>query len=735
MSEFAFLTGPLAQAIGWALLHLLWQGAVVAGILAATLALMSRRTANARYAVSCGALALLLVLAVVTAWRAYTPAAVAPARTMSAIDATAAARQGSGLGSDPKALPSLAQPATWGERLNTLRSAAGSHLPTIVFLWIVGVALLSARLLLSWLRVHRLTGSASQRARDQWQLAAIRLGDALGLRRAVTLLESAAIEVPTVVGWMRPFILLPTSTLTGLSPDQIEMILAHELAHIRRHDFLVNLLQAVVETLMFYHPAVWWMSRRVRQERENCCDDLAVSVCGNALQYARALTRLEELRGAASHPALAANGGSLLDRIRRLVGSRAEANAMPPRWAAALGVLSVLMMILVSPSLPLMAQKPTEPAEPSKPATTVEVTPPAAPAPPAVRESQTVYDDDPDSLDDLDDVDDFDIPVVAPVAVVAPYPAVRPVVAVAPVAARAARMAIAVKPAVAAIAPVARAAALAAVSNIDFDFDVDVDEDEDDERKLGASGQLTVDELIALRTHGVTPEYINEMRNAGLGELSLASLLSLRTHGVTADYIREMRAAGVPVKSPKEIASLKIHGVSVKYIQEMRSAGLGELSVKEIQSLAIHGVNSEYVRAMRAANLPVDSSRDILGLKIHGVTPKYIQEMRGAGLGALTVDDIQSLAIHGVDADYVREIRGLGIDIGSAKDITSLKIHGVSAEFVRMLARAGYTNLSARDIARLAVAGVNSDFIRDMDQYRDKNGKDKDKSNKKQEKP
>ena len=92
----------------------------------------------------------------------------------------------------------------------------------------------------------------------------------------------------------RCVILLPISTLSGLSREQIEMILAHELAHIRRHDFFVNLLQATVETLLFYHPAAWWISRRIRVEREHCCDDIAVDVCGNPLQYARALTRLSD---------------------------------------------------------------------------------------------------------------------------------------------------------------------------------------------------------------------------------------------------------------------------------------------------------------------------------------------------------------------------------------------------------------------------------------------------------
>ena len=128
---------------------------------------------------------------------------------------------------------------------------------------------------------------------------------------------------------MKPVVLLPASALAGLTPQQLEAILAHELAHIRRHDYLVNLLQTLVETLLFYHPAVWWLSRRIRIERENCCDDLAVSLCGDPCTYARALADLEALRGPARSLAMAANGGSLLQRVRRLLGAPTSRRTRP----------------------------------------------------------------------------------------------------------------------------------------------------------------------------------------------------------------------------------------------------------------------------------------------------------------------------------------------------------------------------------------------------------------------
>lgn len=152
---------------------------------------------------------------------------------------------------------------------------------------------------------------------------------------------------PSVVGWLRPVILLPMSAVTGLAPDQLGAVLAHELAHIRRHDYLVNLLQMAAEALLFYHPAVWWVSGRIRVEREFCCDDLAVSVCQNAVTYARALSTLEKLRPAIPAIAMGSTGGPLLARIQRILG-RQSAECGPSRLSAVLAVSIGIACIAVS---------------------------------------------------------------------------------------------------------------------------------------------------------------------------------------------------------------------------------------------------------------------------------------------------------------------------------------------------------------------------------------------------
>jgi len=691
MNAMQLLTGPLAQSIGWALLHLLWQATIVAGILAAVLALLPRQSANARYVASCSALAIVFAMFIATAIRAYDPGA-APITTtpLPKHESTTLS-----LAQVPLLIAETAA-ASWRDRAMEAVATARQSLPSIVATWLFGVVLLSSRLLVSWFRARRLVTHGAQPAGAHWQRAAARISEALGLRRAVRLLESAAIEVPSVLGSLRPIILLPASTLTGMTPEQIEMVLAHELAHIRRHDFLVNLLQAFVETLMFYHPAVWWMSRRVRIERENCCDDLAVAVCGNPIQYARALTRLEELRAGALPVVVAANGGSLLDRIRRIAAGRAESTGVSSRWAAALVMLVILGVALAVPSLPALAQRdePQKKEETPKPASAKidvvensdddddtdseeqgELTePPEQPDQPEMPELPDVDIEVPDVDVDVDvDIDTPDvtaIPVVAPVAVAMahPTPAPSPMVAPAPPA-----------PGARTPRPMALMAPGAPRSH-----------DDDDEKGYGTSGKLTVDELIHLRSVGVTPEYVQKMR-AIYPELTLRQIANLRAVGVTPEYVTEIKNAGFEVKS-----------------------------ARELQSLAAVGVTGEWIRAMRAAGIAVKSAKDATGMRAVGVTPQFVKQVAEMGWPNVSARELQSLSAVGVSAEYLRDMRAAGVKIETVRDATSLASLGVSVAFVKQLAAAGYGDLSVRELTRLAAVGIDGDFIREMEQYRDK---------------
>lgn len=342
MSQMKISLGePAARIVGWTLLHFVWQGALIAVLTAAALAVLRRSAADVRYVVATIAMSLMLMMPLMTA-----------TELSRASETTNVAAPGGGAETAPAPAPAHAD-ALAPAAPRTLTAAAiakaaaiervrvESWLPVLVLAWLCGVGMLSLRLMSGWLWVQRMKSHGAIAADAGWQHIAARLSRRLHIGRPVTLLQSALVDVPTVIGWLKPVILLPVSALAGLTPHQLEAILAHELAHIRRHDYLVNLVQTLVETLLFYHPAVWWLSRRIRVERENCCDDLAVSLCGDPYTYAKALADLEELRGASGQLVMAASGGSLVQRVRRLLGAPTHAGRAPG-WLA--GGAAIIVM-------------------------------------------------------------------------------------------------------------------------------------------------------------------------------------------------------------------------------------------------------------------------------------------------------------------------------------------------------------------------------------------------------
>ena len=349
--SFANLLSPgTVERLGWMLVHFLWQTAVVALLLAMMLRLLRRAGANLRYIVSCLALTLILMLPVVTirfidvsgpvAEPGPLPPVSLPVTTPVQVPQVAQELSAFAEAPAPMKVVDLTAATSWPERV---ASALEPALPYLVFGWLTGVFGLSAWHLGGWAQLQRLKRRMVYEVGHALQEKLGGLGARLGVPRAVTLLESALVEVPTVVGWLRPVILLPASALTGLSPEQLEAILAHELAHIRRYDYLVNILQTVVEILGFYHPAVWWVSQRIRIERENCYDDLAVLICGDSVRYAKALTHLEEIRHSRAELAVAATGGSLVNRVARLLGRPAVDDR---RFAWLPGLLALLLVTI-----------------------------------------------------------------------------------------------------------------------------------------------------------------------------------------------------------------------------------------------------------------------------------------------------------------------------------------------------------------------------------------------------
>jgi len=323
---------PLARAVGWTLIHSLWEGAAIS--VAVGLLLSMTRSARTRYAAACAALVAILASAGVTFVRLL-PEGI------------------QGLG---RALP-LAAPF-WNLQPGMLpsgpaHSGIAAAVPWLAPLWIMGVWVFMLAQVAGGVASSRLRRRGVCCASERWQTELLRLRVQLGLSRPVQLLESCLADVPLVVGHVRPAILMPIGLLVGLPSGQVEAILLHELAHIRRHDYLVNILQRAVESLLFYNPAVWWISRVIRAERENCCDDVVVATSGNAQEYAIALTHIEERRSSTGAAVLAATGGNLMKRIRRLLYPKAANTAWVPALTAVLLMATAVGAFAAWPSQPL----------------------------------------------------------------------------------------------------------------------------------------------------------------------------------------------------------------------------------------------------------------------------------------------------------------------------------------------------------------------------------------------
>ena len=353
------VASPFMQTLGWTLVHFLWQGAAL-GLLAWAALRLVRASPSTRYLIGVAALAAMLAAPIVTV--GYL------------------SNSGAGVGvGDSQGRLQPAPASALVEPVAPIEPVEPTVFAAISLLWLLGVAVLSTRLAGGWVLARRSARRGVRPVPPEIHALVRKIAGRLALERVVQVFESSAIFVPIMVGWIKPVVLLPGAALAGLAPEQLEALIAHELAHVRRHDYLVNLLQSAVETLLFYHPAVWWVSRQIRREREHCCDDLAIGVCGDRLVYATALADLAAMT--TPRLALAASDGSLLHRVRRILGSR-ESHERSSGWPAAIFALLIVTALLPKGSVradAIVAVTP-ERAAPEVVSARVEVGPPTTEA-------------------------------------------------------------------------------------------------------------------------------------------------------------------------------------------------------------------------------------------------------------------------------------------------------------------------------------------------------------------
>ena len=396
----------IVERIGWVLIHSVWQFTLLAVFLIVAERLLVRRSAATRYLSSAVVLGLMLVSVVATflvseprsdhvaslsqlddsSMRGHSGDSLAEAHVVLTtsldnepgrdieIPESDSLIEGSALRATPADTAaadatvtearSIADRVSLAERLVAARSSLATTLrpwlPECVMVWLLGMAVAALRLVAGGLNVRRLRRRGlAPVSEDVLRILKV-TAERLGLRRSVEIAQSSLVVGPVVIGWLRPMILLPATSLTGLTTEQLEAVIAHELAHVRRFDYVANLVQTVIETVFFYHPAVWWVSRRMRIHREDCCDDRAISVVATPVTYASALLALYELQDARSVStgapigAMSATGGSLKKRIHRVLGLDEPLQSAPGWWLPT----SVVGVVVLLTGCGLLAEPP-----------------------------------------------------------------------------------------------------------------------------------------------------------------------------------------------------------------------------------------------------------------------------------------------------------------------------------------------------------------------------------------
>ena len=343
MNPFNIISEEILQVIVWTIIHSIWQISL-AGIVYLALKYFFRNSdSRVKYLLGLSAMAIIVVTVIFTA--IYQTMSIntsaQPVATESVIIAENVALGKAG------DIPQSKNEVTLMTQLNAFVSY---NQWLIGSLWILGVCIFMLRLIGGMIWLKRLKSNYLQELPMKWYTRMLEINEKLGIKKSIMLAESTLIKVPMVIGYFKPVVLLPAGAITGLSPEQIEAIILHELAHIKRHDYLINIVQSVVESILFYHPVIWWISSEIKDERENCCDDIAVQLSGDSVSYARALASLRIFTDSAPAMAITVvrNRYKLLSRITRILQPKVYSTGIREKIFALAGIVLFIMFIGIS---------------------------------------------------------------------------------------------------------------------------------------------------------------------------------------------------------------------------------------------------------------------------------------------------------------------------------------------------------------------------------------------------
>jgi beta-lactamase regulating signal transducer with metallopeptidase domain len=343
MALFSFIH-PIHYALAWTVIHAIWQILVIALGSAVVLAIMRNYKAAIRYNILLASIGSIVILSLATFIYYFTQA-----------PNTLFVQEQENIINLVNNSPSATATNSTNNNsfsISNIQTYVNVHIYTIVLIWIIGVVLAILRLLGSVSYVHYLKNNMNFSVDDYWQHTLNALMSKLNIKKNIEILESALVRSPIVIGHIKPLILFPIGAINRLSVPEVESILAHELAHISRNDYLINILVNVVESLYYFHPAMWWLASQIKTEREHCCDDIAIAQTGDPLNYAKSLVAVQEMAMYSPHLAMAFAGGEkkneLLMRVNRIINQSSKSFNMKEKSISTLIVCTILAITFIA---------------------------------------------------------------------------------------------------------------------------------------------------------------------------------------------------------------------------------------------------------------------------------------------------------------------------------------------------------------------------------------------------
>ncbi len=585
----------LLRALCWTLLHSLWQGLILAVVAGTILVLTKKASASLRYNLLCCGMILFLLASSATFYLQLRAAGAAADVPVLHATGPAAGLDSAHLGNNPAAGVVQSSTHVMRNAIESLVEYFNAHAALVVLVWFIIFLARFVRLLSGLVYAQRIRYYQTRKAPAQWQERLDQLIHKLRISRPVVLLESALIKVPVVIGVLKPAVLVPIGMLTHLPADQVESILLHELAHIRRRDYLFNLVQHIVDTLFFFNPALIWISSLIRAERENCCDDVAIRETRSRRQLIEALVSFHEYRQRDGEFAVAFAGSKenqVVKRVKRIVHKTNHSLNAGER-AVLMGVLLVLCAAFVTinhsrkPAIVKPAtvapQKAITRQVPAVDTTIKDVKKPAKHQPKPVQAAVT--NDEPSSDESVDKSDKSTDTSVDTTG-----------------------------------------AAYLGYRNLSLDKLIEMKEHGVTAdfilsfRKMGYTN-ISPDQAIELRDHGVTVEFIREFQQMGWKEISLRTAQKLRDHGVTVEYIKSLVDMGYQPLALDRAVELRDHGVTTEYIAQLNDIGFSHISLEKAQMLRDHGVTADYIAACKKRFGKLFELNDYIKLRDAGINP------------------------------------------------------------------------------------------------------------------